>query len=163
MSEENPIIVKEAIAKDRLPAGMIAIIIYLIYTLLVRTIALIFPFMLFGPFAVPRSIVKTYYLISVYTIAFCLLVIYKRKKWGRILITIWYGFGILYIAVCSLTALYFKEEYLNIYRKIFRNIRFQFTDTFFIITGIIIPLVTVVIINTLIIWYVNARRDYFVN
>jgi hypothetical protein len=163
MSQENPGIVNEAIAKDRLPAGIIAIIIYLVYTLLVRTIALIFPFMLFGPFAVPRSIVKTYYLISVYAIALCLLGIYKRKRWGRILITIWYGFGILYIAVSSLAALYFKDEYLNIYRKIFRNIRFQFSDTFFIITGIIIPLVTVVIINTLVIWYVNVRKDYFVN
>jgi hypothetical protein len=163
MSEENPGIVKETITTERLPAGMIAIIIYLVYTLLVRTIALIFPFMLFGPFAVPRSIVKTYYLISVYAIALCLFGIYKRKKWGRILITIWYGFGILYIAVSSLAAFYFKTEYLNIYSKIFRNIRFQFSDTFFIITGIIIPLVTVLIINTLVIWYINARRDYFVN
>ena len=163
MSEVNPVIVKEAVTKDRLPAGFIALLIYLVYTLVVRTTAVIFPSMLFGPFAVPRNIVKTYYLISVLVITLCLWGIYKRKKWGRILITIWYGFGILYIAVSTFVALYFREEYLDIYRKIFSNIRFHLSDTFFIITGIIIPLVTVLIINTLVIWYVNLRRDYFIN
>jgi hypothetical protein len=163
MGEVNSGIVKESVTKNKLPSGIIALLIYLVYTLVVRTIALIFPIMLFGPFAVPRNIVKTYYLISVLVITLCLWGIYKRKKWGRILITIWYGFGILYVAVSTFVALYFKEEYLDIYRKILSNIRFHFSDTFFIITGIIIPLVTVLIINTLVIWYVNFRRDYFIN
>ena len=149
--------------KKKYPVGMIILMVYLGYSLIMRIISIGSPILLFGPFLLPHVLVVLYYSISVVIIGFCLWSVFKKKVWGRKLITFWYGFGIIYVLMHSIVSLYYKDEFLDIYKKIFGGLNLQVSNTMLIISGLILPLAFVIIINAFIIWYVNKKKDYFVS
>lgn len=149
--------------KNKLPAGMIILMVYMGYSLVTRSIAMGYPILLFGPFLVPQVLVVIYYLVSVVIIGFCLWGVYKRKMWGLKAIIYWYGFGMIYVFINTVVSLYFRYEFIDIYKQIFSGSGFKVSGTMIIISGLVIPLILVFAVNTLIIWYVNKKKDYFVN
>ena len=142
----------ESSPPGRFPAGMTILCVYLGYSALTNLPRLALQEMYFGPFVFGKSAIICSSLISFFILTLCLYGVLKRTGWARPTILGWCVLGIL----CSLTdfvlVLRYKAESLAV---------FQVTEERDLLLPKLAGVALVLIVNTVVCWYVYSRKDFF--
>ena len=145
---------------DKFPVGMVFLSFYVVYSLLGRLWGMRSPGLLFGPFVFGKAVATCYALISAVILSISLYAILRRKKWARPTLIGWYGFQMSYTLIEFLLAYAYKAQLVEIYQRLFPDQ--AGIDEFTIMLGKVMGVAFILVLNTIVCWYVYSMKSFFI-
>lgn len=142
--------------KEKIPTGIIILLIYIGLSVLKDLWNLRTPIILIGPFVLSKTISISYRLFSIAILLTCFYGILKKANWARKLSLAWFGFGILFVLVHFVLSFLYKSELTNFY------LGSSFSSEYSIMLSILARTTFVIIVNSVICWYVDGQKNFFV-
>jgi hypothetical protein len=159
--QSNPYLDPQALPSNpsKYPKGMIVLCGYLAYGLI--SIALTFSLtpIIIGPLNLGVSFGVFYRSISAGLQGLSLIGALMRKSWARALILGWFGFKIVYSVIQMILSSIYSEESLAAIKLTVPQST-QFSDTALILM-LTIPVAVILIVETVVVWYVYRQKEFF--
>jgi hypothetical protein len=151
----------ETLKPTKYPIGMILLCIYLGYSLILKLWGLQDRTMLFGPLILSRFLIYSYYIIGVMILSISLIGVLKRKQWARSVVLGWFGFLILFTLTEFIVTLLYKSEVIELYQKLYPS--YVGVGDLTIMLSKFFGVSIMLVINSIICWYVYSRKTFFYN
>jgi hypothetical protein len=144
---------------SKFPKGMIVLCSYLAYGFFSILLTFSLTPILLGPYNLGVPLGVIYRLVSIGLQGLSLIGALMRKKWARAVILGWFSFQIVYSFLQMIYSVIYSEGSITTVRSAVPKST-QFSDTA-ILLMMFIPGGVIIIVNTVVVWYVYRQKEFF--
>ena len=144
----------------KFPAGIIILCIYLGYSILAKLWGIHVSFMMVGPYVLGKLAVVGYGFLSAGGLSIGFFGVLKRRRWARMFLIGWFGFWLFYSVFDFLLTFVYRSEIVELYGRVLPQE--DHATEFTVMLGKLMITAIIVIINSIVCWYLSSKKEFFV-